>query len=209
VPEVGLYREHVVPRLIDWGCGAARFERWRAQAAEGLCGQVVEIGFGSGLNVRHYPPEVEVILAVEPAGVAWRMAARRIGASPVRAWRIGLDGQDLPLHNASCDAALCTFTLCTLPEPEKALSELRRVVRPGGTLHFAEHGLSPQAGVVKWQHRIEPLWRELAGGCHLTRDPTMLVERAGFAMERTEQGYVRGPKPLSWLTFGVASNPGP
>ena len=208
MPAVGLYREHVVPRLIDRMCGAARFDHWRARAAEGLCGRVVEIGFGSGLNVRHYPSEVEVILAVEPAGVAWRMAAHRIGASAVRVSRIGLDGQDIPLHDASCDAALCSFTLCTVPEPERALSELRRVVRPGGTLHFAEHGLSPETGVAKWQHRIEPLWRGLAGGCHLTRDPTMMVERAGFVMERNERGYVRGPKSSSWLTFGVASNPG-
>jgi ubiquinone/menaquinone biosynthesis C-methylase UbiE len=189
-------------------CGAGRFDRWRAQAAEGLLGRVVEIGFGSGLNVPHYPSDVEVILAVEPAVVAWRMAAGRIAASPVRVSRIGLDGQDLPLRDASCDAALFTFTLCTVPEPEKALSELRRVVRPGGTIHFAEHGLSPEAGVAKWQHRIEPLRCALVGGCHLTRDPSMLVERAGFVMERNEQGYARGPKPSSWLTLGVASNPG-
>jgi SAM-dependent methyltransferase len=120
---------------------------------------------------------------------------------------VGLDGQHIPLDDASCDAALFTFTLCTVPDPEQALSELRRVVRPGGAVHFLEHGLSPDADVVKWQRRIEPLHRRLAGGCHLTRDPTTLVERAGFVMGRQEQRYARGVKYLSWLTVGAATKP--
>jgi SAM-dependent methyltransferase len=157
--------------------------------------------------VPHYPPDVDVVLAVEPAAVARRLAERRIRASPEPVEHVGLDGQQIPLDDASCDAALCTFTLCTVPDPEQALSELRRVVRPGGTVHFLEHGLSPEAGVAKWQPRIEPLQRRLADGCHLTRDPTELVERAGFVMERSEQRYTRGPKPWSWITLGVAAKP--
>lgn len=204
---MGLYREQVVPRLVDLTCGSAGFDRWRAQAVEGLAGRVVEIGFGSGLNVPHYPPDVDTVLAVEPAVVARRLAERRTAASPVRVEHVGLDGQHIPLDDASCDAALFTFTLCTVPDPEQALSELRRVVRPGGTVHFLEHGLSPEAGVAKWQHRIEPVQRRLADGCHLTRDPTELVGRAGFVMERNEQRYARGPKPWCWITLGVASKP--
>ncbi|HEX4126817.1 MAG TPA: class I SAM-dependent methyltransferase [Acidimicrobiales bacterium] len=204
---MGLYREHVVPRLVDRACAAARFDRWRARATEGLYGRVIEIGFGSGLNVRHYPSDVEVILAVEPATVAWRMAGRRLAASPIPVSRVGPDGQHIPLEDASCQAALFTFTLCTVPDPGLVLSELRRVVRPGGTVHFVEHGLSPDTGVAKWQHRIEPLRCGLAGGCHLTRDPSALVARAGFVMGRTEQAYAGGPKLSSWLTFGVATNP--
>lgn len=204
---MGLYREQVVPRLVDLMCGSAGFDRWRADAAEGLSGRVVEIGFGSGLNVPHYPPDVDVVLAVEPAVVARRLAERRIGASPVPVEHVGLDGQHIPLDDASCDAALFTFTLCTVPGPEQALSELRRVVRPGGTVHFLEHGLSPEASVAKWQHRIEPVQRRLADGCHLTRDPSELVERAGFVMERNEQRYARGPKPWCWITLGVAAKP--
>jgi ubiquinone/menaquinone biosynthesis C-methylase UbiE len=205
---MGLYREQVVPRLVDVACGAAGFDRWRAQAAEGLAGRVVEVGFGSGLNVPHYPPGVDVVLAVEPAVVARRLARRRIAASPVPVEHVGLDGQQIPLDDASCDTALCTFTLCTVPDPAQALSELRRVVRPGGTLHFLEHGLSPDAGVATWQHRIEPVQRRLADGCHLTRNPAALVEHAGFVMERNEQRYVRGPKPWCWITLGVATTPG-
>jgi SAM-dependent methyltransferase len=204
---MGVYGEQVVPRLVDLACGSAGFDRWRARVAEGLSGRVVEIGFGSGRNVPHYPPEVGVVLAVEPAGVARRLAQPRIAASPVPVEHVGLDGQQNPLDDDSCDAALFTFTLCTVPNPEKVLSELRRVVRPGGTVHFLEHGLSPQPGVAKWQHRIDPFQRRLADGCHLTRDPTTLVEQAGFVMERNEQRYVRGPKPWSWITLGVAAKP--
>ena len=204
---MGLYREQVVPRLVDLACGSAGFDRWRARAAEGLTGRVVEIGFGSGLYVPHYPADVGVVLAVEPAVVARRLARRRIAASPVPVEHVGLDGQQIPLEDASCDAALFTFTLCTVPDPEQALSELRRVVRPVGTVHFLEHGLSPEVGVAKWQQRIEPVQRRLADGCHLTRDPTALMERAGLVMERNEQRYARRPKPWSWITVGVATNP--
>jgi SAM-dependent methyltransferase len=204
---MGLYREHVVPRLVDLACGSAGFERWRVRAADGLAGRVVEIGFGSGLNVPHYPAEVDVVLAVEPARVARRLAECRIEASPVSVEHVGLDGQQIPLQDASCDAALCTFTLCTVPDPDLALSEIRRVVRPGGTIHFLEHGLSPDPRVARWQHRFEPVQRRLADGCHLTRDPTALVEQAGFVMEVNEQRYVRGSKPWCWLTLGVAAKP--
>jgi ubiquinone/menaquinone biosynthesis C-methylase UbiE len=206
---MGLYCEQVVPRMVDLACGLAGFDSWRRQATDGLAGRVVEIGFGSGRNVPHYPTGVEEVFAVEPAKVARRMAGRRIDESPVPVAFVGLDGQQLPLQDASCDAALFTFTLCTVPDPQQALSELRRVVRPGGTIHFLEHGLSPQPGVAKWQHRIEPLHRRFAGGCRLTRDPTTLVEEAGFVMERNDQHYARGFKYSSWLTVGAATNPVP
>jgi ubiquinone/menaquinone biosynthesis C-methylase UbiE len=204
---VGVYREHVVPRLVDWTCGAKGFDRWRVRAAAGLSGRVVEIGFGSGLNLAHYPPEVDTVLAVEPAALARRLADPRIRDAAVRVQHVGLDGQQIPLDDASCDGALCTFTLCTVPDPDRALAEVRRVLRPGATLHFLEHGLSPQAGVAKWQHRLEPIQRRLADGCRLTRDSSSLVEAAGFAMQHNEQQYVKGPKPWSWITLGVAAKP--
>jgi SAM-dependent methyltransferase len=204
---VGVYREQVVPRMVEWMCGAAGMDRWRSQAVDGLSGRVVEIGFGSGLNVPHYPPDVDVVLAVEPSATARRLAERRIRESSVRVEHVGLDGQEIPLDDSSCDAALFTFTLCTVPDPAQALHEVRRVLRPGGSVHFLEHGLSPDPGVAKWQHRIDPFQRRLADGCHLTRDSPALVERAGFVMRRSEQLYVRGPKPWSWFTIGVAVKP--
>jgi len=204
---VGFYNEQVVPRLAGLMLGTSGFDKYRVSTTDGLSGRVVEIGFGSGLNLPHYPPEVRDVLAVEPSRVARQRAERRIREASVHVEHVGLDGQKLPLDDASCDAALCTFTLCTVPDPSRALAELLRVLKPAGTVHFLEHGLSPDPGVAKWQHRLEPLQRRLAGGCHLTRDPSSLVEQAGFVMQRNEQRYVQGPKPWCWLTLGVAAKP--
>jgi ubiquinone/menaquinone biosynthesis C-methylase UbiE len=204
---VGFYRERVLPHLVDKMCGVSEFDPWRARTTEGLTGRVVEIGFGSGLNVPHYPSDVDLVLAVEPASVARRIAEKRVAASQVPVEHVGLDGQHLPLEDDSCDAALCTFTLCTVPDPELALSEVRRVLRPGGEFHFLEHGLSPDPGVARWQHRLEPLQKRIADGCHLTRDAIALVQAAGFEMTRREQRYASGPKPWSYMTLGVAAAP--
>ncbi|HVB90851.1 MAG TPA: class I SAM-dependent methyltransferase [Acidimicrobiales bacterium] len=209
VLHVGFYREQILPRCVDRVCGTAGLRRWRAEVTAGLSGRVVEIGFGSGLNAEHYPPEVEEVLAVEPAAVARRLATKRIAHCGVPIKHVGLDGQAIPLDNASCDSALSTFTLCTVPEPDRVLAELRRVLRPGGRLHFLEHGVSPDPSVAKWQHRLDPWQRRLADGCHLTRDAAALVGQAGFVLESTEQRYAKGPKPWSWFTLGVASNPAP
>lgn len=204
---MGLYREQVLPRLIDWACAMPGMDEWRAKVVDGLHGRVVEIGFGSGLNVKHYPPEIDVVLAVEPAVVARRLSKRRVAAGSVAVEHVGIDGQSLPLENATCDAALSTFTLCTVPDPDVALAEIFRVLRPGGRFHFLEHGLSPDPGVATWQRRLDPLQRRLADGCHLTRDAAALVARAGFQLESCDQAYARGPKPWSYFTLGLAAKP--
>jgi ubiquinone/menaquinone biosynthesis C-methylase UbiE len=203
---VSIYRERILPRIIDRACGTPELQAWRRAVAAGLYGKVVEIGFGSGLNVEALPDEVEIVYAVEPAEVARRLAEARIAAGSVPVEHVGLDGQQIPLDDNSCDGALSTFTLCTIPDVDAALAELRRVVRPGGRLHFLEHGLSPDAGVAKWQRRIEPAQRRLADGCHLTRDAAELVQRAGFELEQVSSRYGKGPKPWSWFTEGVARN---
>jgi ubiquinone/menaquinone biosynthesis C-methylase UbiE len=205
---VGIYREHLLPRLVDRACGTAELRRWREQVTAGLSGTVVEIGFGSGLNVPAYPAEVSLVYAVEPAATARHLARKRIAASPVRVEHVGLRGESIPLDDGSCDGALSTFTLCTIPDVERALAEVRRVLRPGGRFHFLEHGLSPDASIARWQHRMEPLQKRLADGCHLTRDPATLVRRAGFEIERVESRYASGPKPWTWLTEGAAVTPG-
>jgi ubiquinone/menaquinone biosynthesis C-methylase UbiE len=202
---MGFYREQVLPRLVDRACAMPGMEKWRAQVVEGLRGRVVEIGFGSGLNVEHYPAEIDVVLAVEPAAVARRLARKRIAAGTVVVEHVGIDGQSLPIADVSCDAALSTFTLCTVPDPTVALAEIFRVLRPGGTLHFLEHGISPDPRVALWQRRLEPMQRRLADGCHLTRDAAALVTRAGFQLERCDQAYAKGPKPWSYFTLGVAA----
>jgi ubiquinone/menaquinone biosynthesis C-methylase UbiE len=203
---MGLYGEQVLPRVIDLACGAKQADPYRRRACAGLAGDVVEIGFGSGLNVPFYPAAVTSVAAVEPSDVAWRLASKRVAATQVDVRRSGLDGQSLPFPDDSFDAALSTWTMCTIPHIETALAELRRVLRPGGKLHFVEHGLAPDAGVARWQHRLEPLQRKLFGGCHLTRRIPQLVTDAGFSIEELDVFYEKGaPRVVAADSLGVAS----
>ena len=205
---MGIYREQVLPRLVEVACGGAKMERLRARTAAGLHGRIVEIGFGSGLNAPVYPPEVTEVLAVEPSEVARRRSAPRTAATHATVTHVGLDGQSLPIDDASCDGALSTFTLCTIPDAGAALAELRRVLRPGAPLHLLEHGLAPDASVATWQHRLDPLQQRLADGCHLVRDPLLLLADAGFEVVESEQRYVTGPRPWTWMTRAIARTPG-
>jgi len=202
---MGLYSERVLPHLIDKACGMKAANPYRARVAARLHGEVVEIGFGSGHNVPFYPPAVTHVSAVEPADLGWRLATRRLAASSVPVERAGLDGQHLPFADDSFDTALSTWTMCTIPDVAQALAEVRRVLRPGGTFHFIEHGLAPDAGVVRWQRRLEPLQKRLAGGCHLTREIVPLLEDAGFTITELDQFYEDGaPRFLAADSLGVA-----
>lgn len=188
-----VWDERVVPRLTDLSLRGHQVGELRQVACTGLAGRVLEIGFGSGLNVRWYPPEVTSVTAIEPSDLGWQLSERRRARSTVRLDRAGLDGQRLDLPDASHDCALVTFSLCTIPDASLALRELRRVVRPGGRLHALEHGLAPEESVRRWQHRLEPVQRAVAGGCHLTRDIPTLVEGAGWHTETLETSYLPGP----------------
>lgn len=200
-----MYAEHVVPRIMNVACGTKQSRPLRERVCAGLHGQVVEIGFGSGHNVPFYPDTVQRVAAVEPSQLSWKLAQDRVSASPVTVEQAGLDGQSLPFADSSFDAALSTWTLCTIPDPLLALTELHRVLRPGGTLHFIEHGLAPDENVRRWQRRLEPLNKRLAGGCHLTRPILDLFEAAGFRVEQVEVFYEGGaPKPLAAESLGVA-----
>jgi ubiquinone/menaquinone biosynthesis C-methylase UbiE len=202
---MGLYQEQILPRFTNIVLGGSEFARVRARVAAGLEGEVLEVGFGSGLNVPHYPPEVKRVQAIDPATAGRKLAAKRVAASPVPIEYAGLDGQALPLGPASVDHVLITWTLCTIPDVESALHEMRRVLRPGGKLHFAEHGRSPDRGVARWQDRLTPLQRRLAGGCHLNRPIDRLVTQAGFSVTRLDNFYMKGPKPMGYIFEGVAA----
>jgi len=204
---VGVYDDRVLPHLVNLTCGSSGMARYRTKALDGLSGEVVEIGFGTGLNAPLYPPEVTRVWAVEPSLRSRELARDRIRESATRVEHVGLDGQHLPLPDHSCDAGLSTFTLCTIPDPLLALTEMRRVLRPGTELHVLEHGLAPDTDVVRWQQRIEPWQKRLAGGCHLTRDVSDLLSEAGFVDLRITKRYVKGPKPWSFFSYGVATNP--
>jgi len=204
---MGWYEKNVVPKLVDLACGSKNMNRWREKAVVGLHGEIVEIGFGSGRNVELYPAELHKVFAVEPSEKASTMAKERISGSNVQIERVGLVGEDLPLSDNSCDGALCTFTLCTVADPVKVLSEIRRVLKPGASFHFLEHGISPDASVAKWQHRLNGFEQKIAGGCNLTRDPLALLRDAGCEVEVIRQRYAKGPKPWSYFTVGTARWP--
>lgn len=170
---------------------------------DGLTGAVVEIGFGSGNNIGHYPTSVERVYAVEPSALATKLAQKRKDESPVVVIHSGLDGHSIGLPDASCDSALCTFTLCTVRDPGRTLDEIMRVLKPGGRLHLLEHGTAPDLRVATWQRRLDGIEQRLADGCHLTRDPLRLVTDAGFEMVWSEQRYARGPKPWCYFTIGI------
>ena len=205
---MGFYGEHVLPRIINAACGIKTVEPLRRRVCDGLVGDVVEIGFGSGLNVPFYPPAVTRVSAVEPAEVGWQLADRRVRSSGVPVRRAGLDGQSLPFADSSCDSAVSTWTLCTIPDVAAALRELRRVLKPGGTLHFVEHGLAPDERVRRWQRRLEPTQKRLFGGCHLTRPVVDLLRTAGFTITELDVFYEKGaPKPWGANSLGSAVSP--
>jgi SAM-dependent methyltransferase len=205
---MGLYGDRILPRIINAECGDQRTEPLRRRACAGLAGEVVEIGFGSGHNVPFYPPAVTAVAAVEPSDLGWELAGSRLATAAVPVRRAGRDGQSLPLPGHSQDAALSTWTLCTIADAPAALAELRRVLRPGGTLHFLEHGLAPDEQVRRWQRRLDPVRSRLVGGCRLTRPITGLLADAGFVITEADAFYFEGgPKITGACVLGTAVSP--
>jgi ubiquinone/menaquinone biosynthesis C-methylase UbiE len=205
---VSFYGDHLLPRIINVACGMKASVPLRERVCAGLEGDVVEVGFGSGLNVPFYPDSVSRVVAVEPADLGWTLAAKRLRASNVSVERSGLDGQSLPFEDDSFDTALSTWTMCTIPDVERALAELRRVLKPGATLRFVEHGLAPDEGVRRWQHRLEPMQKRVFGGCHLTREIPDLLRDAGFEITELDAFYEKGaPKFAGAQSLGAAVSP--
>ena len=202
---MGFYGTQVLPRIVDKACGIQGNRHNRERVCAGLAGDVVEIGFGSGNNVGLYPAAVRRVVAVEPSDVAWKLAQRRVATSAVPIERVGLDAQRLPLADDTFDAAVSTWTLCTIPDAVAALRELRRVLKPGGRLHFIEHGLAPDPAVQHWQHRLNGIQRRLAGGCNLNRPIADLLTSGGFTIAEVEEFYDKGaPKFLAAESLGTA-----
>ena len=200
---MGFYEAQVLPRVIDVLLGR-HTDPIRARVAAGLSGEVLEVGFGSGRNVPHLPTGVTRLVAVDPATLGRQMAAGRIAARGLPVDFVGLDGQSLPLGDESVDHVLVTWTLCTIPDVDRALGEMYRVLRPGGSLHFVEHGRSPDAKSARLQDRVTPVWKRAVGGCHLNRPIPDLVTNAGFEIERLESYRDNGPEVFARFYEGVA-----
>jgi ubiquinone/menaquinone biosynthesis C-methylase UbiE len=202
---MGFYDDQVLPRAIDVMLGNKKMGKLRARAMEGLSGTVVELGFGSGTNVPWYPATVERVLAVDPATVGRKLAAKRLAASSVPVEFVGLDGQSLPIDDESVDNVLSTWTLCTIPDVDRALAEVRRVLKPGGKLYFIEHGLSPAPKVAARQNRWNGVQNRIGGGCNMNRDITAIVRRSGLELPEVANFEIPGPKPLSYMYAGQAT----
>ena len=189
---------------MDRVLGTPTVSARRAMVCQGLHGRVLEIGFGTGLNLPHYPAEVTEILVVEPSKSAMRLAEQRIAAVGLTVTHVGVDGAQLDLPDGSVDCALSTYTLCTIPLVDAALLEIHRVLKPDGALHFLEHGLAPTNSIRRWQHRLHPVHSRITGGCNLDRPIDELISRAGLMIRELETGYGDGPRPFSYLYRGQA-----
>ena len=200
------YEEKVLPRLINVACSSKPAHKQREKIVPRASGDVLEIGFGSGLNLRHYDRDkVRRIWGLEPSEGMRKLAAKSITDSGLDVELIDLPSEEIPLEDNSVDTVLITFTLCTIPEVAGALDGMRRVLKPGGQLLFSEHGKAPDANVVKWQERMNPVWKKFSGGCNMNRDIPALLDAAGLEIQDDNRMYVPGLKSLSYMYWGAAT----
>lgn len=200
------YEEKVLPRLINVACSSKPAHKQREKIVPRASGDVLEIGFGSGLNLAHYDQDkVRRIWGLEPSEGMRKLAQEPIADSDLDVELIDLPGEEIPLEDNSVDTVLITFTLCTIPEVATALDGMRRVLKPGGQLLFSEHGKAPDANVVKWQERMNPVWKKFSGGCNMNRDIPALLDAAGLEIKDDNRMYVPGLKSLSYMYWGAAT----
>lgn len=201
---MGFYDERVVPHLINWAMRNRHLHPYRERLLSQARGRVLEIGIGSGINLPLYQDPALEVVGLEPGARLVQMARGAARTSRIPVHIIAGSAEHIPLEDSSIDTVVTTWTLCSIPDAPRALAEMRRVLQPGGRLLFVEHGLAPQERVRRWQNRLTPAWRALAGGCHLNRPIRALVENAGFRIEEMQTGYLPGPKPMTFLYEGHA-----
>ena len=203
---MSLYEKYILPRFINCACGTKPITYQRRKVVPMASGQILEIGIGTGLNLQHYDPEkVEKVIGLDPSVDSWELARKNNPDIEFPLEFIGLPGEEIPLDENSIDTVLVTFSLCTIPDPVKALEGMRRVLKPGGQLIFAEHGKAPDANVRKWQDRINPFWQVIAGGCQLNRDIPDLLNQGGFSITRMDTMYLPStPRFAGFNYWGIA-----
>jgi ubiquinone/menaquinone biosynthesis C-methylase UbiE len=199
------YERHILPTALDVVCGMPMMGRMRQLVVPRARGRVLEVGIGTGLNMRYYDKSlVTRITGLDPALALHPLARERIAQSGLQVDLVDVSAEKIPLSDASFDTVLITYTLCTIPNPQAALLEMRRVLAPDGRLLYCEHGRAPEASVQRWQTRLQPLWGPVAGGCQLGRDIAALLIEAGFALPDLQTRYLRGPRPFSFHYWGEA-----
>ena len=201
---MSFYARRILPPLIDLSMRNKEATRFRARLVPNATGVTLEVGVGSGLNLPFYSERVTRLFAVDPSVELLRMAKKKSGATPFPVAFLAQSGEELPIEQESIDTVVLTYTLCSIPDPAKAMRELRRVLKPSGELLFAEHGLSRDAAVQRWQRRLNPLWRRVAGGCNLDRKIDELIASAGFQLVELKNEYAKGPKPMTYMYSGRA-----
>jgi SAM-dependent methyltransferase len=200
---MSFYENHILPHLIGFACATPQIMKQRSLLVPAAQGRVLEVGFGSGTNLGFYDPaKVDRLFALEPSAGMRRKAAKAVDASPLAIDWLDLPGEEIPLDTDSVDTVVLTYTACTIPDAAAALAQMRRVLKPGGKLLFSEHGAAPDPGVAKWQGRVEPVWKAMAGGCHLTRKPDEMITQAGFKIDRMTADYL--PKSPKFAAFNYA-----
>ena len=200
---MGLYTKHVLPRLVELAMKNKDMARLRAAWIPQARGDVLEVGIGSGLNLAFYPPQVRHIYGVDPSVELQRIARKRTAPLKVTFFSQSAE-KELPLVGACIDTAVLTWTLCSIPNPARALHEIKRVLKPNGQLIFVEHGRAPDPRVIIWQDRLTPLWKRMGGGCHLNRKIDQLVTEAGFRITELRTDYLPGPRPMTYTYQGIA-----
>ena len=201
---MGFYQDKVLPHLISLSMRQANLAVYRGRIVPAAEGRVLEVGIGSGLNLPLYSRKVEHLIGLDPCPRLLAMARRAGTTTSARVEFVEGSAEAIPLENASVDTVVTTWTLCSIPDAQRALLEMRRVLKPSGRLLFVEHGLAPDSSVARWQDRLTPIWKRMSGGCHLNRAVGTLIERAGLQLDRLETGYMRGPKPMTFMYEGSA-----
>ncbi len=201
---MGFYQRYIVPPLTHLAMSQQQLLPFRQQVVAAAEGRVLEIGVGSGLNFRFYGAGVTSVIGLEPSAQLLRLARPRAAAATVPVILLDASAEAIPLDAGSIDTVVTTWTLCTIPDASRALAEMRRVLKPGGTLLFVEHGRAPEPSVARWQDRLDPLWSRIAGGCHLNRKMDDLVKGAGFRIDTLENPRLSGPRTHTFLYEGRA-----